>query len=212
MLDWLKGNFQNQCEVLAQREKQGQNNRPQELCQEDESNDRELSEGNKDISYNLWDNPLGLMNKWDPDTAAQEVLSCLSTLGPEAAAETVADLPSTAPATANAMGSAPAASAVARDPEAQEEAMAASPAFGKQVRTAGAESQAAALYSPCSPSRPLPSWPEAHGLSGQQMGAVVGSVLSAPEAEGGAWPQKSGKTHSSKSCPKGKLAEPKTHL
>lgn len=39
------------------------------------------------------------------------------------------------------MGSAPAAVAVTRDPEVQEEAMAASPAFGKQVRAAGAEQQ-----------------------------------------------------------------------
>lgn len=40
------------------------------------------------------------MNKWDPDTAAQEVPSCLSTLGAEVAAETVAPaqlLPKPAP-------------------------------------------------------------------------------------------------------------------
>lgn len=82
--------------------------------------DKQLSQGENDISYNLWDSPLGPVNEQDPDTAAQEVLGCLSTSGPEAAVEAVTDMPGAALCTARAMGSDP-----VRAAEAQEEAMAA---------------------------------------------------------------------------------------
>lgn len=81
--------------------------------------------------------------------------------------------------------------------------MAASPAFGKQVRAAGAEQQLPCT-APAAQADLCPAGQKPHGLSGQQMRAVVGSVLSAPAPE-----LKNGKTHSTKSCPKDKLTEPK---
>ncbi|RMC01085.1 hypothetical protein DUI87_22351 [Hirundo rustica rustica] len=96
-----------------------------------------------------------------------------------AAAESVPDPHSTSPTTAGATGSEPAGAAMARaaeeedhcahpTPKAQEDEIKASPAFVEQLTGTEAESQAAALHSPCSPLSPLPSWPEAHSLSRAQ--------------------------------------------
>ncbi|RMC14485.1 hypothetical protein DUI87_09581 [Hirundo rustica rustica] len=60
------------------------------LCQGEDNNDKELSHGGKHISYNLCDNALSPVTEQHPDTAAQEVHGCLSILGPETAAEAVA--------------------------------------------------------------------------------------------------------------------------
>lgn len=101
-----------QPQILSQREccmdeglSQAEKDNEKRLWQGEGSNDKELSQGENNAIwdiYNIWDNSQGPVNERDSYTAPHEVPSSLSSLGTEAAAEAVSDLPSTSPATARA--------------------------------------------------------------------------------------------------------------
>ncbi|XP_027488047.1 uncharacterized protein LOC113941086 [Corapipo altera] len=177
---------------------QGEEEKKEELCEEDDGKKQEQSEGEGDISCNIGDKPLGPVNEGVPGTSPQQLPSCPSTVGTEAAAEAAGDLPSTSPAPAGATASEAAGAELARAAEAEEQraalaaqaqeasTAAASPACGEELRAAGQESQAAAPASPCCPSSPLGSLLEAHGLREQGAGTVGVSVLAGPESQEGA--------------------------